>query len=263
MGNDGNYTDGSFTDLLKGYDDVKDVEVEQVYDPEVFKEKELPEDAPERRRGVRRNVETPIQASKIDWNVEYDDTKYKVIKILKRLAIVLGILLVVGLGVFVVYPRVKNGPARTDDSALDISKYSGLTEAELSQKLDLDFQKEVVFSKETPIYNDQYVSCNSADNFSVFYIEKHQSGIYFSNSGFKMYGLKIGGKEEDTFDKVDFKYTKTYKFEKELSTGKRTIYYFCNTDTSECLVACIDNKDYKIKELGYFYDYKEILKDAL
>ncbi len=267
MGENGEYSKNSFDFLFEGYDEVKDIEIEKVQDTEPKEESssqsESFEEAAKRRRGVRRNVETPIQSSNITWNFEYDDTKYRVMRIVKRVAIALAVLLVLFLGIFVVYPRAKRFIHEEEKMKTDITSDLTLSEDALAKKFDLDFSNTYKYDHKIPIFTEKYVNEKPCNGISIITIAGEQVGICIDSSDYEVYGLKTDEGGEYSINSLRYNFTNTYKADKDLPAGVREVNYYYSTKTNDCFAVLIDADDYKIKELAYFYNYKDVLGEAL
>ena len=266
MSDSGGFSEEQLEDLFDGYDDVKEIEIEKKV-KEVPKEamasgEGQPEQNPERRRGVRRNVEGSIQTSNITWNYEYDDTKYKVRRIIKRVLIVVSILVIAFLGVFVAYPKAKQWLHEEEKHRTDITSSLTLSEEELSEKYDLEFGKPIIYAKRIPIYTDEIVNETISGGISVISIGGKQIGICIDNEEYEVYGIKDGEGAEYVIKSMRYDYTDVYKVETGLASGVREVNYYYNKNTKDCLAVLTASENYQIQEIAYFYDYNDVLAKA-
>ncbi|MBO4863063.1 MAG: hypothetical protein J5517_01720 [Eubacterium sp.] len=143
---------------------------------------------------------------------------------------------------------------------IDVTNMACDNESQLSGKLGLSFRNSDVYTAKVRVLSDELVQAKAAEGFSVYYINGTQEGIFFDSKKYSLYGLKVDDICDENFSNTTFKYNETYGEIVDYHAGKKYNYYLYNTATNECMIVTYDTVKKTIIELGYFYDYKEIIK---
>ncbi len=253
----------NFDELL---DDAS--EIEQMADP-VIEEVEIePVDAYEEDTGlkikpfVKEENDSEWQAGNLEnqfWSYSYEDSnEVAIAKKNKKYGKAIGLVVLVIIGLILAGIVLYLKPAPKE--LVDVTRIARKDEKKIGETLGLTFHNSDMYLPKVRVLNDNLVQTKADEGFAVVYINNKQQGIFFDSKKYSLYGLSVGTKSSESFPGIEFKYNKTYMEMVDYHAGKKEFYYLYNTNTSECMIVSLESKNKKIMDLGYFYDYKQILQ---
>lgn len=203
---------------------------------------------------------TSTQLSGDFWEYNYVEVlekEKKKNKIISFLVSFLVVSFVFGIVFYLIYTNNKSS------ECIDITNYALSSEGELEQTLGLSFSSNKLYTSRTRVLSDAIVTARADQGFAVIYINDKQEGIFYDSPDYSLYGLRIGEKCDESFENVTFDYDAIYKDQVSMSFRKRNFYYLYNTETGRCMIVSIYANSGKIKELGFYKDYKKVLYNVL
>ncbi|SNU07124.1 hypothetical protein SAMN06297422_11129 [Lachnospiraceae bacterium] len=253
--------------LLEETSDIK-----EMTEPIIKEVEQIPVEPPsediERRRRRKKDeeeVQPEWQGGEIQnkfWDYSYEkDGAAAHIKTNKLLVKIIGVIgfIVIPIIVLGVLLFKKFDPEKKTD-VTEIVRYD---EDRISQELGLSFIKSDYYTPRVRVLPEEIVFARADKGFAVVYINNKRAGIFFDGTKYTLYGLSVGDYCGDDFQGLEFKYDQFYMDEVKYHAGRKEYYYLYNTNTSECMIVTLDSKEKTVIELGYFYDYHQILRTVL
>lgn len=208
------------------------------------------------------NEEKSIESTHLSgdfWDYKYEEVPEKEKKKNKRISFLISLLVVLFVAGIVIY--LFN--TKKEAERIDITNYAKSSDSDLEKTLGLSLHANKLYTSRTRVLSDAIVTAKADNGFAVIYINDKQEGIFFDTDNYSLYGLSVGESCDESFQNVTFDYDEVYKDEVSMSFRKRNFYYLYNTTTGECMIISIYDKSGKIKELGFYKNYKKVLYNVL
>lgn len=189
------------------------------------------------------------------WKAEYKETTETEKKSYKAIKIIIG-LIFFAVVVALVVAAIQN---RKTDELIDVTEFVDYEDKDLEEELNLSFSDNKSYALKTGLEPEVDITAKADEGFAVVYINGKREGIFFDSDSYSLYGLKVGDPCDDKFENIKYIYTDIKEKTMGRMTRTKTDYILYNTNTGTCVYVSIDDNTAKIKELGYYSDYKKVI----
>ena len=251
----------SFTDFL-----IADSEVESIGTPEIKDDYPVHQHVEDEQAAIRKRREN--KEKEIEWNgggvkkdyfnYDYDNSKEAIINKTKKMSAKLIIFIVIVV-VISFFSSIVLFVKSLQSKSTDVTSMREHTEQQFAKDLGMDFKENEIFARLVRVHSDDKVTAKTNSGFGIVYIDGKQQGIFFDSTKYELYGLQVGDKCDDNFNKLKYPYEKVMKETVDYSEGFKNYCYLYNTRNGDCMIVSYDTRTNKILELGYFYDYKLLI----
>ena len=148
-----------------------------------------------------------------------------------------------------------------NSSGEDISRYLGLSEAEIADKLGIKFEQHDELAGRVQQYSGGAVTVREGNGLQVVYIDGKQVGFCTDGHDYKFWGIGINEPEKNVDSLLTYKNDGKFVVLNDLMGGSSTSYYYTNNADNTVFVVTVNGNTNRVVYLSYFTDMSLVTRN--